>query len=169
MISSDHPALLIGDTGTGKTVMIKTLLRQLPDERYQLNVMQFSAQTSAGHVQRLIDSSCDKRRKGYYGPPINKKLVLFVDDANMPQLEQYGAQPPIELLRQHLDHGGWYNHSKDGIEFRHIVDTLLLCAMGPAGGGRNVLTQRFTRHFNTFCVPSFAQPTLQRIFGALLD
>ena len=83
----------------------------------------------------------EKRSKVNFGPSGGKKLVCFVDDLNMPTKDEFGSQPPLELLRQWVDYHCWYDRQKQSL--RYILDMQLLAAMGPPGGGRSVISQRF--------------------------
>ena len=98
----------------------------------------------------MIEVMLEKKSRTVLGAPVNKLAVVFVDDVNMPTVEEYGAQPPVELLRQFVDFKGFLiEKSKIG----ETLDLSLFVAGGPPGGGRNDLTPRFVRHFNILCLP----------------
>jgi dynein heavy chain len=84
----------------------------------------------------------------------------------MPKKEEYGAQPPIELLRQWMDHKGWYNRVSK--EFWEILDIVFVTAMGPPGGGRSSLTQRLQRHFNIITYNILDNNSIEMIFSKII-
>jgi dynein heavy chain, axonemal len=169
-IKNEIPVLYVGPTGTGKSIYIQNVLQQvLPKEKFTTIEVGFSAQTSAYQVQEIIDGKLDKRKKDHFGPRFGMKCIIHVDDLNMPKKEYYGAQPPVELLRQFLDQGGWYDLKDNKHPFRHIIDTMLICSMGPPGGGKTFITPRMQRHFNIVAFTDVDEQTLTHIFKTILS
>ena len=99
---------------------------------------------------------------------MGKKYTVFVDDLNMPKKEEYGAQPPLELLRQYMDHKGWYDRKSKEKPFNKIEDMFFISAMGPPGGGRAAITPRLQRHFNIITYTDLQLELIDTIFNTIL-
>uniref|UniRef100_A0A3Q3BGU1 Dynein, axonemal, heavy chain 6 n=1 Tax=Haplochromis burtoni TaxID=8153 RepID=A0A3Q3BGU1_HAPBU len=150
------------------TVVARGLLNRIQESAGYLPVfINFSAQTSSARTQEIIESKLEKKRKNILGPPGNKKLVVFVDDLNMPKLDSYGSQPPIELLRQFQDFSGFYDRNK--FFWKEIQGMTITAACAPPGGGRNPVSPRFIRHFSMLCLPTPSDTSLKQIFKAILN
>ncbi|XP_062616747.1 dynein axonemal heavy chain 6-like [Saccostrea cucullata] len=67
----------------------------------------------------------------------------------MPAAEVYGAQPPLELLMQFLELGGFYHAGKAHLVWEDIYDVHVVAACGPLGGGRNPIRSRLLKHFRS--------------------
>lgn len=86
----------------------------------------------------------------------------------MPKKEVYGAQPPIEILRQWMDHQGWYDRTQKEKPFMKIEDINFISAMGPPGGGKSNITQRMQRHFNIMTYTNLGKESVTMIFSKIV-
>ncbi|CAH0726011.1 unnamed protein product, partial [Brenthis ino] len=167
LVTHHKAVMMVGPTGTGKSsYIIDYLVKRVDTKVYKALIMAFSAQTNCNQTQDIIMGKLDKRRKGVFGPPIGCHCVVFVDDVSMPQAETYGAQPPVEVLRQGIDLGLWYDR-KTNVAM-HLVDVQFMCAMGKPTPGAKLVTPRFSRHFSFFCIDEFDDDTLKVIFGRIM-
>lgn len=122
---SSKPIFFTGVSGVGKSVIIQNCLAAMKEPKgVQTIDINFSAQTTALRTQQAIEDKLEKKKRSILGAAIGKSIAVFVDDLNMPAVEQYGAQPPIELLRLFVDRKGLYDRTE--LSWKDVEDTKVI-------------------------------------------
>jgi dynein heavy chain len=93
--------------------------------------------------------------------------VFQVDGIGDVKPDYYGSQPGLELLRQYLDYGGWFN--PQAVEFQGVVRTSFAATMGVPGGGLFQIPDRLQRHFLLLHLAAHDTKGLVDIVSGLLD
>ncbi|RYH29930.1 hypothetical protein EON65_06785 [archaeon] len=166
LVKSGYHVMLAGPAGTGKTQLVNGLLNQLlPDQHIHTSV-NMNFYTSAGVLLSSLESMLQKRTGTTYGPPGSAKMVYFIDDLNLPEVDSYGTQSAIALLRQHIDYGHWYDIQK--LTVKTVDDCQYISALNPTAGSFTI-NPRLQRHFTCFsvCMPSAS--SLITIYQTFLD
>ena len=171
------PIMFIGASGTAKTVTIQKFLRELKlrekgGDKDEMKLdemileMNFSSRTMSVDVQRTLEDNVEKRTATIFGAPPGKKLIIFIDDINMPVVDTYGTMQPIAFLKLLTEWNGWYDR-KD-LLWKSIRDIEYVAAMAPPGGGRNALDPRFISLYACFHIPFPAAESLESIYTEIL-
>ncbi|KAI8916282.1 dynein heavy chain and region D6 of dynein motor-domain-containing protein [Gorgonomyces haynaldii] len=168
LVSNRKPVLFVGEVGTSKTVTVDNYLRSLAADRNILLKVNFSSRTTSLDVQKNVEANIEKRTKDTYGPPGGKRLIVFVDDLNMPSKDTYGTQQPIALLKLLIERGGLYDRGKE-LNWKYVKDSQFLGAMGTPGGGRSDIDPRFASLFAVFNITFPKEESLNRIYSNIIQ
>jgi dynein heavy chain len=159
------PVLFIGNAGGGKTVLMQDKLNSYGDDKLCINVA-FNFYTTSSSLQAILEKPLEKKAGKNYGPPGNRKIIYFLDDLNMPEVDKYGTASPHTLLRQHLDYKHWYDRQK--LTLKEIHNCQYVACMNPTAGSF-VIDTRLQRHFASFAVNFPAVESLQGIYLQILN
>ncbi|XP_037661714.1 dynein heavy chain 14, axonemal [Choloepus didactylus] len=130
-----------------------------------VSAIRFSTNMTTAKTKEMILKKLVRKTKGTLGAPKNSRIVIFIDDLNMPVSDMHGAQPPLELIRQLLDLGGIYDTEK--IAWKNIQDLSLVAACIPPGDGK-AISPRLLKHFSILVLPHPPQSALSTIFQSHL-
>jgi dynein heavy chain len=88
------PVMFCGFSGAAKTVTVQAafdIMASMSDT-YNFLKINFSSRTTSADFQKNIEENIDKKSLKSYGPKaVGKKMIMFIDDLNMPTIDKYGT------------------------------------------------------------------------------
>jgi dynein heavy chain len=172
IINLKKPVLFAGESGTAKTATVKNCFNNLSDkdpDKYMFLTVNMSSRTTSMMFQNIIEENIDKRTYKSYGPKMSgKKMIVFLDDMNMPVIDKYGTQQPIDLAHFLIGRNQLYRRDGD-LELRDIIDTLYVGCITPVSSGGNRVDPRVMSLFSVFNCTAPSRETIERIYNNILE
>uniref|UniRef100_A0A673MZ54 Dynein beta chain, ciliary-like n=1 Tax=Sinocyclocheilus rhinocerous TaxID=307959 RepID=A0A673MZ54_9TELE len=165
LLQKGKPVMLVGNAGVGKTILVWDKIAKLKEE-FMVAKVPFNYYTTSAMLQRVLEKPLEKKAGRNFAPPGTKKLIYFVDDMNMPEVDAYGTVQPHTLIRQHLDYSHWYDRQR--LVLKEIHNCQYITCMNPTAGSFSV-NPRLQRHFSVFAVHFPGAEALSTIYSSILS
>lgn len=165
LVSMRHAVMLAGPSGTGKTQIIRGMLDGNNSEDLMSTTINFNYYTTSATLMTTMGLPLVKKTGTNYGPPGQAKLIYFIDDINLPEVDKYDTQSAIALLRQHIEYEHVYDLSK--LNVKSIGNTQFVACMNPTAGSFEI-NPRLQRWFATFAIGLPDTISLHKIYSTFL-
>ncbi|UJR11505.1 hypothetical protein I4U23_015686 [Adineta vaga] len=168
MTENDHPVLLIGDRGVGKSALINDRLKatcggDISDDFYI--TINCNAETDALFAYEKIEEQLQWKHSCYYTTKGNRKMFCFIDNFNLAKIDRCESQSLVELLRQHIDSHGIY--SPVNSNWQHIDNITYVVTLN---SNQYLPTyNRLIKHFHIIQMDMPNESDLVSIFSKLVN
>ncbi|XP_061561508.1 dynein heavy chain 9, axonemal isoform X3 [Phycodurus eques] len=166
LLEHRRPVMLVGNAGTGKSVLVGDKLTSLDPDKYVVTNVPFNYYTTSAMLQAVLEKPLEKKAGRNYGPPGNRRLIYFLDDLNMPEVDTYGTVQPHTLIRQHMDYNHWYDRNK--LLLKEIQRVQYVSCMNPTAGSFTI-NPRLQRHFSVIALSFPGPDALATIYTSILS
>jgi len=166
MVRMRKSVMLAGPAGTGKTQLVTGMLKNFDPSVYTSTTINFNFYTTSAVLADTMAIPLEKKTGSNYGPPGKTKLVYFIDDLNLPEVDTYNTQSAIAHLRQHMEYEHCYELQK--MTRKNISNTQVVSCMNPTAGSFNI-NPRLQRWFATFAMGIPGSTSLLTIYQTFLD
>ncbi|KAL7670049.1 hypothetical protein ACOME3_004989 [Neoechinorhynchus agilis] len=135
LLKNSSNVLLSGETGVGKSVILKQSCKELSiNEDFGNILINFSTRTESASFQSALIAKINRERKSARMSSLvidmdkpkssisstdlngnvlaGKRTIVTIDDLNVPKPDTFGTQSAIELMRQCIDRKGIYQRDK---------------------------------------------------------
>ena len=161
---------MVGGEGTAKTSTALMFFRTLDPAEMLVKRVNFSSATTPFMCQSAIEVELEKRGGKNFGPPGGKAMTIFIDDISMPEVNTWGDQTTLEMVRLIVEYGGFCFLDKDKRgDFKVCEDLQFMAAMQHPGGGKNDIPNRLKRNFFIFNMVLPSITSINDIYGQMLQ
>ena len=98
LVLNSKPTMLVGPAGCGKTQMVRGLVSKFKPEERQVGTINFNFFTNAQLLQKGMEAPLEKKTGSNYGPVGQARLVYFLDDLNLPEVDPYKHSLQLRLF-----------------------------------------------------------------------
>ena len=96
-------------------------------------------------------------------------MTVFLDDLAMPEVNEWGDQPTLEIVRQLISTKSFAFLDKDRRgDLKLIEDLVFVAATNHPGGGKNDVPLRLKRQFFIFNMILPAVTSIDDIYGQMI-
>ena len=168
-VKMGKPVLFCGVAGTGKSTIVRDYLAELAasSDQYSSASINLNSYTDSLALQSMMEGYLDKRTGRTFGPPGNRKCLYFIDDLNMPYVDEYDTQSAAMLLFQIMSHRSVFDRTHLE-ERKDIADVQFVSCMNPKAGSFMV-NGRLQRHFSVFTTYAPTGELITQIYSQIVN